>query len=85
MIMNRISKYILTGFASLSLTFVTTGCDDLFNDAPVDKLAEPSIWASPNLLDEYSLVWYHNISNGFSTMMSTSWFLRYMSKPYTGR
>ena len=84
MIMNRISKYILTGFASLSLTFVTTGCNDLFKDAPVDKLAEPSIWKSPNLLDEYSLVWYNNLTNGFSTMMSTSWFLRYLSKPYTG-
>lgn len=84
MTMDRIRKYLLGGLTALTLTAATTSCDDLFKDAPIDKLTEESIWKSPILLDEYTLVWYHNASNGFNTLMSTSWLLRSMSHPFTG-
>lgn len=66
------------------MTTAMTSCDDLFKDAPIDKLSEESIWKNQILLDEYTLVWYHNANSGFNTLMSTNWLLRSYSRPFTG-
>lgn len=48
-----------------------TGCDSLFNDAPIDKLPADIIWDDPQLVDEYVLPWYRNMDNGFYTYVTT--------------
>uniref|UniRef100_A0AB33JAA9 RagB/SusD family nutrient uptake outer membrane protein n=1 Tax=Prevotella sp. GTC17260 TaxID=3236796 RepID=A0AB33JAA9_9BACT len=80
--MNKIRTYLLNAASLLTLATGFTGCDNLFHDAPVDKLAEPSIWKSPLLLDEYTMPWYRNMHTGFNIFMSTSWLLRSMSQPF---
>lgn len=41
------------------------GCNNLFDDAPVNKLTEESIWKDAQLLDSYVAGWYRNCDNGF--------------------
>lgn len=64
-------KYILCGLLATGLTALT-GCDDLFRDAPVDKMSETDVWRNPMLLDEYVLPWYRNMNHGFSTYVPTT-------------
>jgi hypothetical protein len=66
-----IKKYIFYGLFAASLT-VPAGCDDMFRDAPVDKMSEKDIWRNPMLLDEYILPWYRNMNNGFSIYVPTT-------------
>ena len=68
----KLKKYILCGLLAATGTTVFTGCDDMFRDAPVDKMSETDIWRNPMLLDEYVLPWYRNMSHGFSTYMPTT-------------
>lgn len=64
-------KYILCGLLATGLTALT-GCDDLFRDAPVDKMSETDVWRNSMLLDEYVLPWYRNMNHGFSTYVPTT-------------
>ena len=68
----NLKKYFLNGFLICSLTFALTGCNDLFRDAPVDKMSEKDVWKNSMLLDEYVLPWYRNMNNGFSTYVPTT-------------
>lgn len=63
-------KYILYGLLTTGL--LTTSCDNLFRDAPVDKISETDVWDNAMLLDEYVLTWYRNINNGFSIYVPTT-------------
>ncbi len=67
----NIKKYICYGLMACTLA-VTTGCDDLFDEAPVDKISEKDVWKNPMLLDEYILTWYRGMSHGFSTFVPTT-------------
>ena len=42
----NLKKYFLNGFLICSLTFALTGCNDLFRDAPVDKMSEKDVYGS---------------------------------------
>lgn len=68
----KLKKYILCAFVTTGLAFTLTGCDDLFRDAPVDKMSEKDVWRNSMLLDEYILPWYRNMNNGFSTYVPTT-------------
>lgn len=68
----KLKKYILCAFITTGLAFNLTGCDDLFRDAPVDKMSEKDVWKNSMLLDEYILPWYRNMNNGFSTYVPTT-------------
>lgn len=80
--MRKIKIHSAAIIAAIAISSITTSCDGLFRDAPIDKLSEKSIPKSELLLDEYTLSWYHNMNNGFDTFMSTGWLLRNMSKPF---
>ncbi len=67
----NIKKYICYAFIACSLA-ATTSCDNLFNDAPVDKISEKDVWKNPMLLDEYILTWYRSMNSGFSTFVPTT-------------
>ncbi len=67
----NIKKYICYGLAACSLA-ITTSCDNLFDEAPVDKISEKDVWENPMLLDEYILPWYRNMNSGFSTFVPTT-------------
>lgn len=56
---------------ALLLCFELSGCDDMFRDAPIDKLGEDMIWEDERLLDEYTARWYRNMDNGFYVLVST--------------
>lgn len=58
----NILKY---AFVSLMAAATFTSCDDLFDEEPIDKLTEESIWREPRLLDSYVAKWYRGLSNGF--------------------
>ena len=68
--MNKI-RYILLPVAAVVMLTAATGCDDLFREKPNDKLSEEVIWSSELLLDEYTMSWYRNMDNGFSTFVTT--------------
>lgn len=65
--MNIRFNKILSAVALAAATTLTTSCDSLFNDAPINVISEKSIWKNPLLLDEYENSWYRNMSNGFDT------------------
>ncbi len=67
----NIKKYISCALLTFSLT-AFTGCDDMFREAPVDKMSEKDVWQNSMLLDEYVLTWYRNMNNGFSTYVPTT-------------
>ena len=78
----KIRKYILNLAAISILAVGFGGCDGLFRDEPIDKLSLETVWGSPLLLDEYTLPWYRNMSNGFSVFMPTSFLFRATARPY---
>ncbi len=67
----NLKKYICSILVCLSLC-VTSSCDDLFREAPVDKISEKAIWSNPMLLDEYITSWYASMNSGFSTYVPTT-------------
>lgn len=68
----KLKKYLLYGWLTATATASLGSCDDLFRDAPVDKISETDIWRNPMLLDEYILPWYRNMHYGFSTYVPTT-------------
>lgn len=81
--MKKIFQHQFLSVCSMALaaTLTMSSCDSLFDSAPSDKLTDESIWPSENLLDEYTMAWYKNMNNGWSSLMSTSSFfgMKYMS------
>lgn len=74
--LHRATLYLALGIA------LTTGLGSCsFDDAPEDKLTDETIWHSDNLLDEYTMAWYHNMNHGWASLISTSSFfgMKYMS------
>lgn len=61
-------KYIVP---SLMLSIGLSSCDDIFRDAPNDKLSPDVIWENEILLNGYILPWYNGMDNGFSTLVNT--------------
>lgn len=65
----------------IAASICLTSCNNLFEDAPVNKLTEESIWKDAQLLDSYVAGWYRNLDNGFkvsATSITTSF------KPWWG-
>lgn len=67
----KLKSYINKGIIILLAGLLNTGCDDLFRETPNNKLPEDLIWESQLLLDEYEMPWYRNMSEGFSTYVTT--------------
>ena len=65
--MNIRFNKILSAVALAAATALTTSCDSLFNDAPINVISEKSIWKNPQLLDEYENSWYRNMRTTTST------------------
>jgi len=61
-------KYIVP---SLMLSIGLSSCDDIFRDAPNDKLSPGVIWENEILLNGYVLPWYSSMDNGFYTLVTT--------------
>lgn len=61
-------KYIALPAIALSLF---ASCDDLFDDAPDDKLSEEVIWSDPLVVDEYMRGLYRGMDSGFNTLVTT--------------
>ena len=61
-------KYIIP---SLILSTGLSSCDDIFRDAPNNKLSQDIIWENESLLNEYVNPWYSSMDNGFSTLVTT--------------
>ena len=59
-----------------------TSCDDIFRDAPINKISENSVWSNPQLLDQYENSWYRNMSNGFSTYVPSISLIKSKSRYY---
>lgn len=68
----NLKKYMFCALTITGMTISLTGCDDLFRDAPIDKMSEKDVWRNSMLLDEYVLPWYRNMNNGFSTYVPTT-------------
>ena len=62
--------------AALLTAVGTTSCHSLFDDAPIDKISEEATWQNSQLLDEYTLSWYRNMSHGFNIYVPTSALLK---------
>ena len=77
--MIQIKKYL---FGMIASVLLLGSCDDIFRDAPYNRLSQESIWADPLLLDEYVLPWYRNMSNGYSIYMPTSSWLKSMTRDF---
>lgn len=64
----KLLKYIIP---TLALTIGLSSCDDIFRDAPNDKLSPEVIWENEILLNGYILPWYRGMDNGFYTFVTT--------------
>lgn len=78
--MNIRFNKILSAVALAAATALTTSCDSLFNDAPINVISEKSIWKNPQLLDEYENSWYRNMSNGFDIYVPSISFAKARSR-----
>lgn len=67
----KLRQTIISALAAALLLPAFTSCDSIFDDAPIDKLAENEIWGSEKLLDEYTGGWYRHMDNGFYILVST--------------
>ena len=52
--------------ALVTIATSLTACDNLFDDAPNDKISDNKVWQNNQLLDEYVNGWYRNMSDGFN-------------------
>ncbi|MFA6871173.1 MAG: RagB/SusD family nutrient uptake outer membrane protein [Bacteroidaceae bacterium] len=74
-------KNIFVALLFMSLLGIT-GCNNLFKDAPEDKLPENIIWGTPSLLDSYVSPWYRNMNSGFSIFLPTSGLIKGITRIY---
>lgn len=68
--------------ASFLLTLSLTGCNSLFEDAPIDKISDEATWTNSQLLDEYVNSWYRGMSNGFDVYVPSNSILKSISRYY---
>lgn len=66
----KIYNYIIGGMLAAS-TMLTTSCNDLFDDAPINQISDEVTWNNSMLLDEYVNTWYRNMNNGFNHFVFT--------------
>ena len=66
----KIYNYIIGGMLAAS-TMLTTSCNDLFYDAPINQISDEVTWNNSMLLDEYVNTWYRNMNNGFNHFVFT--------------
>lgn len=71
-------KYYIVAFVVSA--FALSSCE-LFNDKPIDKITQNTIWGSPSLMDAYLLPLYRNMHTGNNTLIQTG-FLKNLSKNY---
>ena len=65
-------KNLLAGVVCCSAAAVTlSGCNSLFDDAPMNQISEEVTWSNPMILDEYVNTWYRNMNNGFNQFIFT--------------
>ena len=43
--------HIMTSALIAAAATTMTSCDDIFRDAPINKISENSVWSNPQLLD----------------------------------
>ena len=68
--------------ALVTIATSLTACDNLFDDAPNDKISDNKVWQNNQLLDEYVNGWYRNMSDGFKTLVPSNALLKGMSRYY---
>lgn len=68
--------------SAVMLSVASTGCDSLFDDAPMNVISDESTWTNGQLLDEYVNSWYRGMSNGFSTYVPSTALLKSISRYY---
>ena len=74
--------HIMTSALIAAAATTMTSCDDIFRDAPINKISENSVWSNPQLLDQYENSWYRNMSNGFSTYVPSISLIKSKSRYY---
>lgn len=76
---NIISSASLFLYLGIS-TMIFSGCNDIFRDAPMDKVSEQTVWSDLRLLEEYESSWYRKYDHGFSTSVFTFGFFKEKSR-----
>ena len=66
----NIKHYIISGLLAVSVT-LTTSCNSMFDDAPMNQITDEDMWNNSMLLDEYVNTWYRNMNNGFNVYVFT--------------
>lgn len=64
-------KHIFLSGVFTFMLFATTGCNDLFDDAPINQISEEDTWSNSMILDEYVNTWYRNMNHGFNQFVFT--------------
>lgn len=72
-------KHILPAVA---LVVLASGCNNLFDDAPMDRISDEMTMKNNMLLDEYVNGWYRNMNSGFKTYVPSNTLLKKMSTYY---
>lgn len=67
---------------SLVLCLTLTGCNSLFDDAPINKISDETVWSNSQLLDEYVNSWYRGMSDGFDIYVPSNALLKGVSRYY---
>lgn len=67
----KIKQSITNGMLAVALMVSASGCNSLFDDAPLNQISEETTWNNSMLLDEYVNTWYRNMNNGFNTYVFT--------------
>lgn len=68
--------------AAIAAMLTLSSCNNLFDDAPNNKISEEAVWGNSMLLDEYVNGWYRNMSFGFKTLVPTNAMLKGLSRYY---
>lgn len=81
MTLNNLKKYIFGGLIAVSMSALLS-CDNIFKDAPINKISETEVWQNPMMLDEYVNSWYRDIGSGFRTFVPSIGLVKSASKYY---
>lgn len=64
-------KHIFLSGVFTFMLVAATGCNDLFDDAPINQISEEDTWSNSMILDEYVNTWYRNMNHGFNQFVFT--------------
>ena len=81
MTLNNLKKYIFGGLIAVSMSALLS-CDNIFKDAPINKISETEVWQNPMMLDEYVNSWYRDIGSGFKTFVPSIGLVKSASRYY---